>query len=167
MRNKRGAFTLVELLVVIVIIGILASLLLPAIVHALHRARVANCMSNLRSLRDCQLVYLSGYGKGRFMVPATGGEFWLGLAKTPKPICDKPDLFNCPCCGDVAAAGTTSYRGPSTNPNKLDPRDPMGADKPDNHGRNGGGIVLLAGGDLVECDETEALWGECTSKLQD
>ncbi|MBI3878531.1 MAG: type II secretion system protein [Verrucomicrobia bacterium] len=47
-RQNRRAFTLVELLMVIVIIGILASLLLPVIAKAPGRARQVKCVSNLR-----------------------------------------------------------------------------------------------------------------------
>ena len=50
LRKQRTGFTLVELLVVIAIIGILASMLLPAINSARESARSAQCGSNTRNL---------------------------------------------------------------------------------------------------------------------
>lgn len=52
-----GAFTLVELLVVVAIIALLMVLALPIIGRAMERARQADCMSNLRQFAIASLLY--------------------------------------------------------------------------------------------------------------
>ena len=167
-RSKKGGFTLVELLVVIVIIGILAALLLPQIARAIRNARVTGCASNLRSLWQSQFNYAAQYGRPNGIMPKeTGGNFWLKLQQTPKPLIDRYEPFFCPLANDEIVQGQTSFRGPATNVNKMDDKDPVGADKnlpENNHGSGEGGNVLTKTGDISEYSETDTMWQNADQK---
>jgi prepilin-type N-terminal cleavage/methylation domain-containing protein len=57
----RIGFTLTELLVVVIIIGILATLALPMLVKTLEKAKVGEAISNLNLIRTGQKIYFLEY----------------------------------------------------------------------------------------------------------
>ncbi len=57
LRQRSGGFTLLELIIVVVVIGILASVALPRYLRVAEKARVADAKHMLGALRAAQIRY--------------------------------------------------------------------------------------------------------------
>ena len=112
-KRERAAFTLVELLIVIAIMGVLLGLLMPAMGRAREMARRASCLSNLRQVHQSFLLFAEendgrvplGYrglgGKPRkqfnsMIYSGTARKFCLFGALYQTGHMKQPEVFFCP-----------------------------------------------------------------------
>jgi prepilin-type N-terminal cleavage/methylation domain-containing protein/prepilin-type processing-associated H-X9-DG protein len=94
MNRRRNAFTLVELLVVISIIGILLGLLLPAVQIVRETARRTQCANNLRQVGLATLNYEATFE--RFPTswkPSAGNDGWSAQAQI-LPFAEESNVYD-------------------------------------------------------------------------
>lgn len=77
--RQRSAFTLIEVLVVVAIIALLASILLPSLSRAKEQARSVGCRANMRTL----MLGTLQYSTEQRHLPATQSVFYVNSASPP------------------------------------------------------------------------------------
>ena len=74
-RRKEVGFSLIELLIVVTIIGIIASIAIPNLLATRRAANEGSAQQSLRTISSCETAYQFTYGNGEFTdLPGLGAK---------------------------------------------------------------------------------------------
>lgn len=63
MKNKQSGFSLIELLLIMVILGVITTIAIPYLLKAVHRSEETNAFATMRTMSSSQVNFLSANGR--------------------------------------------------------------------------------------------------------
>jgi prepilin-type N-terminal cleavage/methylation domain-containing protein len=114
-RRRRG-FTLIEIMIVVLIIGILLAIAVPNFLRARETSRAKSCAGNLRQIETAKEQWAMDNKKGATDTPALATDLVPNYIKTA-PACPSAgtytpgDMSTRPTCSIGGTSGTYNFHG--------------------------------------------------------
>lgn len=86
-QSRRAAFTLLEIMLVVAIIGLLVAIVVPAFARSRARSAQNVCISNLQHIDDAKSQWALDHRKGLGVQPTDDDLFGLAAYLRTKPEC--------------------------------------------------------------------------------
>ena len=158
--NGQRAFTLIELMIVVAIIGLLAAVAIPAFMKYIQKSKTSEARQFVKKLYDGAREYYLDRRGGRTMAPVA--------AQFPRPSMDNtPAIDACCSSGDKCAPDATLWTNPTWMALKFSVSDPHHYTYA--YRVQAAAYTARANGDL-DCDGTYAtfeMFGEINSVYAD
>ncbi|MCW3061007.1 MAG: Prepilin-type cleavage/methylation protein [Capsulimonas sp.] len=115
-RRRRSAFTLVEIMIVILVIGMLLNIATPAFLHARDLGQARACVANLRNITSAKEQFALEHDASNTYTPV-----WSDISPYIKsksaPLC--PTNGSVYQLNDIKSYAACSYGGPVGLPHVL------------------------------------------------
>jgi prepilin-type N-terminal cleavage/methylation domain-containing protein len=131
-RRPRGAFTLVELLTAVAIVGVLATLLLTALGSAQKKSRLARCTANLHQLSLALNMYMDDFDQRLRQLGPLAQARYLPSREVLLCPADRTGNWGGLLAGEVTLALPPGgdWSGPMMTPSAVTGNDPTGESAP-------------------------------------
>lgn len=106
--RRKGGFTLIEIMIVVLIIGILLAIAIPNFVRAREVSRAKSCVSNLKQIQSAKEQWAMDTKADSAGVPGEADLYGGDLYIKVEPLCPSSGTYT---IGSVADDPTCDYAG--------------------------------------------------------
>jgi len=92
--NRKSAFTLVEIMIVVAIIGMLAAIAIPTMARARENSQRNACIANLKQIEGAKATWALEQKKTNTDVPAPGDLYGASNYIRDEPICPSNGIYD-------------------------------------------------------------------------
>ena len=107
--SRKSAFTLVEIMIVVAIIGLLAAVAIPNLVKARKSAQRQACINNLKAIDGAKSIWALEMKKTDSDVPADSDLFGPGKNIDPKPSCPAGGTYDIRSVGEKPTCSVAEH----------------------------------------------------------